>query len=108
MNPEKIVSLNYLMFIRVCIRKICNKLELFQQILYTELASFVRSIQQIQAVVEVEEEVVVEEKRLMEVMEATTMEKKMEEVIYFSCHYIRKLFSKLLFFLFVWIQSWGN
>ena len=108
MNPEKIVSLNYLMFIRVCIRKICNKLELFQQILYTELASFVRSIQQIQAVVEVEEEVVVEEKRLMEVMEvmeATTMEKKMEEVIYFSCHYIRKLFSKLLFFLFVWIQS---
>ena len=82
MNPEKIVSLNYLMFIRVYVRKICNKLELFQQIQYTEQASFVRSIQQIQAVVEVEEEVVVEEKRQMEVMEATTMEMKMEEVIF--------------------------
>ena len=52
----------------------------FQQILYTEQASFVKSIQQIQAVVEVEEEVVEEEKRQMEVMEATAMEEKMEEV----------------------------
>ena len=55
----------------------------FQQILYTEQASFVKSIQQIQAVVEVEEEVVEEEKRqmeVMEVMEATAMEEKMEEV----------------------------
>ena len=56
-------------------------MELFQQIQYTEQASFVRSIQQIQAV-QLEAEVV-EEKRQMEVMEAiegTTMEEKMEEV----------------------------
>ena len=42
-----------------------------------------------------------EEKRQMEVMEATTMEMKMEEVIYFSCYYIQKLFSKLLFFFYL-------
>ena len=64
--------------------KNCNKLELFQQIPYTELASSVRSIQLIQAVAEVEEEVV-EEKKQMEVMEVTevaTMEEKMEEVTF--------------------------